>query len=165
MSLGHKLRELRKAKQLTLERLSELSGVEVGTISALEQRNSKRSQYTSALAKGLGVPVDDLYDCPPTVASVVYQALDTPSANVSFASEGVVSKFDSPMSVKRCVEYLANQISKSNAANRKVISACLEAIVMNCDDEVMIANMVATLEATMQTKQAHGADTPLKYTG
>jgi transcriptional regulator with XRE-family HTH domain len=43
MALGKNIRALRGRLDWTLEKLSERSGVEVGTISALENRDSKRS--------------------------------------------------------------------------------------------------------------------------
>ena len=48
----------------TLEQLSERSGVDVGTISALEVRDSKRSIKAPALAKALGISLEDLLDSP-----------------------------------------------------------------------------------------------------
>lgn len=44
----------------TLEKLEELSGVEVGTLSALENRDSKRSAHVHLIAAALGVSVEDL---------------------------------------------------------------------------------------------------------
>lgn len=64
MSLGKQIRIHRQAQGLTLEQLSELSGVDVGTISALENRGSKRSQYASKLAKGLGMTLEALEATP-----------------------------------------------------------------------------------------------------
>jgi transcriptional regulator with XRE-family HTH domain len=50
MALGANVRRLRKERGWRLEDLSEKSGVEIGTINALERRNSKRSDYVKALA-------------------------------------------------------------------------------------------------------------------
>jgi transcriptional regulator with XRE-family HTH domain len=60
MSLGEEVRRLRDKKGLTLDQLAELSGVEVGTISALENRKSERSKFAPALAKALGTTVEAL---------------------------------------------------------------------------------------------------------
>lgn len=62
MSLGKQIRHYREARQLTLEALAELSGVDVGTISALENRGSQRSKFASSIARGLGLTVDQLLD-------------------------------------------------------------------------------------------------------
>jgi phage repressor protein C with HTH and peptisase S24 domain len=60
MGLGKTIREARTAKGWTLEQLEEKSGVAAGTISALENRDSSRSQYFPALAKALGLTVEQL---------------------------------------------------------------------------------------------------------
>lgn len=60
MSLGKNIKILRERHGLTLEQLSEKSGVDVGTISALEVRGSSRSKYAMPLAAALGVTLDAL---------------------------------------------------------------------------------------------------------
>jgi len=60
MTFGEALRYYRQAQGLTLDQLSLLSGVELGTISALEMRKSERSKYAPMLAKALDVPLDVL---------------------------------------------------------------------------------------------------------
>jgi phage repressor protein C with HTH and peptisase S24 domain len=59
MGLGKTIKDLRLAWGWTLEELEERSGVAVGTISALENRDSSRSQYFSQLADALriGMPI------------------------------------------------------------------------------------------------------------
>ena len=60
MATGSNIRTLRNLAGLTLEQLSVLSGVEVGTISALENRDSARSKYFTAIAQAFGISTDDL---------------------------------------------------------------------------------------------------------
>jgi len=60
MSTGTNLKHARLERGWTLEDLSERSGVEVGTISALENRDSRRSQFFGALAEALGCSFEDL---------------------------------------------------------------------------------------------------------
>ena len=60
MALGKNIRRRREQLGWTLDQLSERSGVEIGTISALEVRDNKRSQYATALAKALGVSIEGL---------------------------------------------------------------------------------------------------------
>jgi phage repressor protein C with HTH and peptisase S24 domain len=62
MGLGKRVRHYRTKAGLTLAELSALSDVDVGTISALEQRDSSRSQYFPALAMALGMNVEALGD-------------------------------------------------------------------------------------------------------
>lgn len=69
----------------TLEQLSERSGVEVGTINALENRDSKRSQFASALAKAYGITTEALergdFDAHPAV-EVRHQTTTVDDADV-----------------------------------------------------------------------------------
>lgn len=60
MALGNRIRHFREKAGLTLEALSERSGVDLGTISALEIRDSSRSKYATAIARGLGMSLEDL---------------------------------------------------------------------------------------------------------
>ena len=60
MGLGKRIREERLARGWTLERLEELSGVAAGTIHALEQRDSSRSQFFPAIARAFGMTVEGL---------------------------------------------------------------------------------------------------------
>lgn len=62
MALGHQIKRYRDKAGLTLEQLSDLSGVEVGTISALENRDSQRSKFARAIAGALGLTVEMLED-------------------------------------------------------------------------------------------------------
>jgi len=62
MGLGDRIRHYRKKVGWTLEKLSELSEVDVGTISALEKRGSKRSQYAVPIASAFGLTVNQLED-------------------------------------------------------------------------------------------------------
>lgn len=60
--MGKQIRRYRESAGLTLEQLSERSGVDVGTISALEQRDSKRSAYAGPLARAFGLTIEQLCD-------------------------------------------------------------------------------------------------------
>ena len=60
MALGDNIKTLREARHWTLQQLADASGVEVGTIHALEARGSTRSKYAAALAAALDVPLETL---------------------------------------------------------------------------------------------------------
>lgn len=60
MNLGEKIKHYREGRGWTLDHLSELSGVEKGTISALEVRKSSRSIFASKLAAAFGLTLDQL---------------------------------------------------------------------------------------------------------
>lgn len=62
MSLGKQIKKYRLAQGWTLEELSDRCDVEVGTISALEVRDSKRSEKGPAIAKALGLSLEQLLD-------------------------------------------------------------------------------------------------------
>lgn len=62
MALGNRIRYYREKAGLTLDQLSERSGVDVGTISALENRGSSRSKFATPIARGLGMTVEMLED-------------------------------------------------------------------------------------------------------
>lgn len=62
MSTGKQIRHYRQKAKWKLEQLSDASGVDVGTISALEVRDSKRSQFFAAIAKAFGLSVEQLAD-------------------------------------------------------------------------------------------------------
>lgn len=90
MSLGTNIRALRERQKLTLKQLSEISGVEIGTISALENRTSARSVHAAAIAKALGVSLEALVgntlpdvreEAPPTYG--VAQNLSHPTIRVA----------------------------------------------------------------------------------
>ena len=60
MAIGKNIRYHRERLNKTLEYVSERSGVDIGTISALENRDSSRSKFFPAIAKGLGMTFDEL---------------------------------------------------------------------------------------------------------
>lgn len=62
MALGKQVRFYREKLGLTLDLLSERSGVDVGTISALEVRQSTRSKFAPAIAKAFGLSMEQLLD-------------------------------------------------------------------------------------------------------
>lgn len=62
MALGKQVRKYRERAGWKLETLSFKSGVEVGTINALENRDSSRSKFAPQLAKAFGLTVEQLLD-------------------------------------------------------------------------------------------------------
>lgn len=60
MALGKNIKHHRDRLGLTLEQLSDRSGVDLGTIHALEARDSSRSKFATAIARGLGMTVEQL---------------------------------------------------------------------------------------------------------
>lgn len=64
MSLGSQVRKYRTQLGWTLEELESRSGVGRGTISALENRGSNKSEFASKLASAFGLTVEQLADEP-----------------------------------------------------------------------------------------------------
>lgn len=62
MTLGERISYYRRKAGWTLEQLSDRCGVDVGTISALENRRSLRSKYAVAIANAFGLSADQLED-------------------------------------------------------------------------------------------------------
>lgn len=62
MALGNQIKKYRQRTGLTLEALEEISGVDVGTISALERRDSRKTKYARAIARAFGLTVEQLED-------------------------------------------------------------------------------------------------------
>jgi transcriptional regulator with XRE-family HTH domain len=62
MSTGEQIRKYRSMLGWTLKQLSDRSGVDVGTISALEIRSSSRSKYLGPIATALGLSIEQLQD-------------------------------------------------------------------------------------------------------
>ncbi len=61
MAFGKQIETLRKMRGWTMEDLSSASGVDVGTINAIEKRDSVRSKYAVELAAAFGLTVEDLH--------------------------------------------------------------------------------------------------------
>jgi DNA-binding XRE family transcriptional regulator len=62
MALGKQIRHYREKAGLRLEDLEQASGVDAGTINALENRDSVRSKYTGKIASAFGLTVEQLED-------------------------------------------------------------------------------------------------------
>ncbi len=62
MALGKQIKHYREKLGWKLEQLSHESGVEIGTISALENRDSSRSKFGAPIAKAFGLTVEQLID-------------------------------------------------------------------------------------------------------
>lgn len=60
MATGKQIEKHRKFRGWTFEDLSDRSGVDVGTINALEKRDSSRSKYFGPIAKAFGLTVEGL---------------------------------------------------------------------------------------------------------
>lgn len=62
MALGSQIKKYRTAAGLTYASLEDLSGVGTGSINAAEKRASEKSRHAPALAKAMGLTLDQLLD-------------------------------------------------------------------------------------------------------
>lgn len=62
MATGKQIRHYREKLGCTLQQLSDVCDVDVGTISALEVRDSSRSKFFAPIAKAFGLTVEQLAD-------------------------------------------------------------------------------------------------------
>lgn len=115
MSTGSQIRKYRKTLKWTLDRLSDVSGVDTGTISALENRNSKRSEKFPAIAKAFGLTVEQLCDdsteYTPKPPSVAYSNTATNHA-INARAFGSETPLDWPFS-KRVAPWQYAQLGTS----------------------------------------------------
>lgn len=84
MALGKQIKHYREKLGWKLEQLSFLSGVEVGTISALENRDSTRSKFGPPIAKAFGLTMEQLLD------ESTSHATDKAPTNIEPAPAGAV---------------------------------------------------------------------------
>lgn len=62
MAIGKRIKYYREKLGWTLEEMSSRCGVEIGTISAIENRDSDRSKYFGNIAKSFGLTIEQLSD-------------------------------------------------------------------------------------------------------
>lgn len=118
MGMGKQIRERRLKLGWTLEKLEDASGVAVGTIHALEQRDSSRSKYLPALAKALGLTVEAM-----STGTPVAQEPAAPYSVLSDADRALLSAFhdmDEPDQIE-----LADEIHKRAERTRALVQRAL----------------------------------------
>ncbi len=90
MALGKQIKACREYLGWTLQQLSDLSGVEDGTINALENRDSSRSKYARNIANAFGLSVDELENgempkLTSSISTALGPAIQTPSVSTPVA--------------------------------------------------------------------------------
>lgn len=88
MALGKHIREQRLKRNWTLEDLSEKSGVEVGTLSALEVRDSQRSKFATAIARAFGMTLEQL-ETGAASGKVVHHRVESPTPPYGWPLTGI----------------------------------------------------------------------------
>lgn len=85
MATGIRIRHYRKKLGWKLKDLAEASGVDVGTISALESRDSSRSEFFQKIAQAYGLTVEQLND-----VSQDYPVVDTRKQRDQWGSSPII---------------------------------------------------------------------------
>lgn len=84
-SVGDKIREIRNGRSLSLKKTAELSGLNINTLSLIENDKTSPSVSTlQQLAKALDVPIVAFFESEPVSAHVVF----TPAGNRPFSTFG-----------------------------------------------------------------------------
>ncbi len=122
--MGKVVKTLREQLGWTLKELSKRSGVPVGTISALENRDSVRSEYAANLAAGLGVPVERLL-------AIGQGTPDTQPAQLPGSGDGALDA----VATAALVAELARRIKKIPRDQRSFMAQEAAALVMSPDSE------------------------------
>lgn len=135
MATGENIKKLRLLCGLTLEQLSELSGVEVGTISALEVRDSSRSKFFPNIAKAFGITSDEL-------ASEITSDQMAWAMNMKAQAKGDAPEFWlTTAEIARCVfDEIKNKVKLSPSSNTKLSESSAESagnvIAIHPDDDL-----------------------------
>lgn len=147
MALGKQIKRYREKLGLTLEDLSALSGVEVGTISALENRDSSRSKFGHPIAKALGLTMEQLLD-----ESTLH---DAGNAATTLAAGN--------LPLEKVLQELATHIAAIDPTSRDELAPMLSALVMGPDSQEIIDKITRYIENAPLKKRgapALGADQP-----
>lgn len=130
MALGKQIKRYREKLGWTLEDLCALSGVEVGTISALENRDSSRSKFAPPIAKAFGLTMEQLLD-----ESTLHEA---GSAAASLAVGN--------LPLDQVLKELAGHVAQIDPASRDELAPMLSALVMGPDSQEIIDKITHYIE-------------------
>lgn len=117
MSLGKNVRKLREAKGWEQKDLATASGVSNGTISAIEVRDSKRSAVAPALARALGVTLEQLLSDDMDAVPSLPLVAATPAPSGGASCSGVT--------LDEALEVVAQALSQVPADKRQTLLGVL----------------------------------------
>jgi len=125
VDIGQKLRDLRSERGLTLRSLSELSGLNVNTLSMIENAHTSPSVTTlQQLAYALDTPITSFFETPQTKMSIVfYKAHQRPK--LSFAM-GVLEELGSGLAKKGAEPFLVELQPLAESGATPVVHTGLE---------------------------------------
>jgi transcriptional regulator with XRE-family HTH domain len=125
VSVGHRLRELRAARGLSIRALAEQSGLNVNTLSMIE--NGKTSPSVSTLqqvATALGAPITAFFETETHLRSIVYKkAQDHQSANFV---HGTLADLGSGFSRHGLEPFVVNLAPHADSGDASIVHTGLE---------------------------------------
>lgn len=146
MSLGKNIKALRTAKGWDQKTLSQKSGVGIGTISAIEVRNSVRSQFAPALAIALGVSVEQLLsdatDWLATGKGEMLQQRPTSAEAVAAASSA-----SGAVTLAQALEVVAASLNELPDARRELAAQHLQTLARAPDSAKAMQSAIEAISA------------------
>ena len=133
MSLGKNVRKLREARGWEQKDLALASGVSNGTISAIEVRDSKRSAVAPALARALGVTLEQLMS-----DDMDALAPDAPTHEPSNAAP-------SPVTLEQALKVVARSLNDLPDAQRDLAAQHLQTLARAPDSAKAMQALLAAL--------------------
>jgi transcriptional regulator with XRE-family HTH domain len=152
MDIGHRVRELRKEKGLTVRVLSGRTGLAENSISRIERGERMPSAASvEAIARGLGVEPGDLFTAEETV-------LSSPGKAEAAASEGSEAAAEVVAKARRVRLYAEERFNRAFAAARETADATQAQRYMDQAMEVQKAVTAAAHELTLTYFRAGGEE-------
>ena len=136
MALGKQIRKYREARGWTLEQLEEASGVPGGTINALENRDSRRSNYAQALANALGLRLDQLLD---------EATQHTPPPGAAHEPAAQYQAQGNPVTLRQALAVLALHVNGLDPPMQQAIGALLSGLCTNPAAADVTSRQIAAL--------------------
>jgi transcriptional regulator with XRE-family HTH domain len=158
MALGRQVRKYREQLGWTLLQLEEHSGVDTGTISALEARDSSRSKYSAALARAMGLTLDQLLD-----ETNTYAASSTPLASDRPGVYAIPKRQpNADISISMAISALASHMTGLDPPLRAAIGALVCGV---CTDPNSTGKAVETVHAMLAVQGNGAAQKSIKSQG
>lgn len=160
MSLGKNVRALRLARGWDLEELSRRSKVKGGTISAIELRESRRSQFAPELAAAFGLTVEQLMADETSVQSIPAKT-DTVEGSTGPVGAGDPSiprqeAAAGEFTLARALQVVAEALQDVDEMTRETAAALLSNLAKAPSSQ---PNIAAAMQALLHFSSGRGVET------
>jgi transcriptional regulator with XRE-family HTH domain len=152
MATGNQIRKYRNKLGWTLEYLSEKSGVDVGSISALEIRDSQKSKFFSKIAKAFGITSDQLENVSTDWLSTSNAAPPAQSfspktspTNQPVAPDSTAKRAINSDELLNAIQLLDDALHDADPQNRSMVGMMLQSMANNPQN----AQVVSAIEALL----------------